>query len=147
MAFDRRMFSALVSLVVVAIANVSWASIQLPQALKLSVGETLQVDRVTTQSHGNGSSSTAVAETNEASEEQHPGRFAHPGLSGLSSTGSMAGVSLFSIGGGHGDLVFASATVFSVDDALLSWLTQTRWLNVPMPPGISLLRPPQFHMI
>ncbi len=69
------------------------------------------------------------------------GALAGPLGSGNSS--NMGGSSSPTFGSGSGTLAVASTTGFHVDDTLVGWLSQSTWLDIPTPLGISLLRPPQ----
>lgn len=144
--FVRHLAAFLVCLAVTAVADDACASIVVPQSpFELSADDVLNA----------GAESGATSASKTGSDNSGPstplpdqeqilqlGLNAYAGPLGSGSSGSTGGSSPPS-SGSYGGLVASSTSGFHVDDALLGWLTQSKWLDIPMPPGISLLRPPQ----
>lgn len=145
--FVRRLTAILVCFAVAVIAGDACASIVVPKApLELSA------DDVLSASGESGATSTSSSSESQDSDRSAPlpqldeiwrlGLAAYAGPIGSGSSSNMGGSSSPTFGSGSG-LVAASNSGFQVDDALVGWLSQSRWLAIPVPPGVSLLRPPQ----
>jgi hypothetical protein len=145
MSFLRRFVTVLVCFVFTAIAGDVCASIIVPDVvLEISADDLLSA----TASSGAKSASTSGSQDSVPSaplprpeDIWNLDLSACAGPSGSGSSSGMGGSSSPTFGGS--DLVVACTSGFHVDDSLVGWLSQSRWLDIPMPPGVSLLRPPQ----
>ena len=96
-----------------------------------------------------GATSTQTSGSRVPSPTQHApideirrlGLTSHAGPLGSGASSNMAGNGPLSFG--SGELVVACTNGVYVDDVLLCWLRESRSLEIPMPPGATLLRPPQ----
>jgi hypothetical protein len=65
------------------------------------------------------------------------------GMLAAGNGGSMSRSSVPSVGGGNSATAISAVNFSLVDNTLVVWLSRANWLAIPMPPGGSLLRPPQ----
>ena len=143
----RGLGTILICFGVAAIAGEACASIVVPSGvLELSaadvlsaVGESEATSDSTSGSQDPGPSAPLVP----FDEIRRLALAAYAGPLGSGNSSNMGGSSSPSFGSGSSTLAVASTSGFHVDDALVGWLSQSGWLDIPMPPGISLLRPPQ----
>ena len=143
----RGLGTILICFAVAAIAGDACASIVVPKVvLELSADDVLSA----VGESGGTSASTGGSQDSGPSAPLVPpfveirrlALAAYAGPLGSGNSSNMGGGSSPTFGSG-GDLVVASTSGLHVDDALVGWLSQSRWLDIPAPPGASLLRPPQ----
>lgn len=145
--FVRRLTTFLICFAIAVTAGDVCASIVVPEAaLELSADDVLSAAgdsgataSTTSRSQVRGPS----APLPQLEEIGHLGLVAYAGPLGSSNSSNMGGSSSPSFGSGSGTLAVTLTTSLQSDDALVGWLNQSRWLDIPMPPGVSLLRPPQ----
>lgn len=143
----RGLGTILVCFAVTTIAGNAFASIIVPKvALKLSADD---VSSASGEAGATSDSTSGSQDPDRSKPLPQPDEFwrlslnAFAGPIGSGNSSNMGGSSSPSSGSGSGTLAVASTTGFHIDDALVGWLSESRWLDVPMPPGVSLLRPPQ----
>jgi hypothetical protein len=142
----RRLATILFCLNATAIASDASASILVPKfTFEHSANDVLDaVDRsenTSTQTCGSRNSGPS-APLPHFDENRHLCQNAYAGLLGSNSSSNMTGGSSPSWVGG-GDLVVASDNDALTDDSFKIWLSQSKWLAIPMTPGATLLQPPQ----
>ena len=142
----RGLGTILICFAVTAIAGDVCASIVVPSGvLELSAADVLSAvgeSEATSASTGGSQDPGPSAPLPQPEEIWHLGLNAFAGPLGSGSSNNMGGSTSSSFGSGS-TLAVASIVGFHVDNALVGWLSQSRWLDIPTPPGISLLRPPQ----
>ncbi len=143
----RGLWTLLICFAVTAIAGDACASIAVPKVvLELSADDVLSAagESGTTSASTSGSQDPGPSASLVPFDEiRRLALAAYAGSLGSGNSSNMGGSSSPTFGGGSGTLAVASTTGFHVDDALVGWLNQSRWLDIPTPPGVSLLRPPQ----
>ena len=145
--FVLRLATILICFAVAALAGDACASIVVPSGvLELSADDVLSAagsSGATSATTGGSQDPGPSAPLPQPEEIWHLALAAYAGPLGSGNSSNMGGSSSPTFGGGSGTLAVASTTSLHVDDALVGWLSQSRWLDIPMPPGVSLLRPPQ----
>ncbi len=147
MTLLRRLATILICFAVAAIVGDACASIVVPKVvLELSAADVLSAageSGATSASTGGSQDPGPSAPLVPFDEIRRLALAAYAGPLGSGNSSNMGGGSSPTFGGGGSTLAVASTTGLHVDDALVGWLSQSRWLDIPMPPGVSLLRPPQ----
>ena len=143
----RGLGTFLICFAVTAIASEVCASIVVPKGVL-----ELSADDVLSAAGESGATSATTGGSQDAGpsspfapfvEIRRSALAAYAGPLGSGNSSNMGGSSSPSFGSGSSTLAVASTSGFHVDDALVGWLSQSRWLDIPTPPGVSLLRPPQ----
>ncbi len=144
--FVRGLGTILICFAVAAIAGEACASIVVPSGvLELSAADVLSAvgeSGATSASTGGSQDPGPSAPLVPFDEIRRLALAAYAGPLGSGNSSNMGGSSSPTFSNG-GDLVVASTSGLHVDEALVGWLSQSRWLAIPMPPGVTLLRPPQ----
>ncbi len=143
----RGLGTILICFAVTAIAGDVCASIVVPSGvLELSAADVLSAageSGATSASTGGSQDPGPSTPRVPIDEIRRLALAAYAGSLGSGNSSNMGGSSSPSFGSGSSTLAVASTTGFLVDDAFVGWLSQSRWLDIPMPPGVTLLRPPQ----
>lgn len=143
----RGLWTILICFAVAAIAGEACASICVPKVvLELSAADVLSAadeSGATAASTGGSQDPGPSVPRVPFDEIRRLALAAYAGSLGSGNSSNMGGSSSPSFGSGSSTLAVASTTGFHVDDTLVGWLSQSGWLDIPMPPGTSLLRPPQ----
>ena len=142
-----RLATILICFAVASTAGEACASIVVPKVvLELSAADVLSAvseSGATSASTSGSQDSVPSAPLHQPEEIWHLGLNAFAGPLGSGSSNNMGGGSSPTFGSGSSTLAVASTSGFHVDDVLVGWLRQSRSLAIPMPPGVTLLRPPQ----
>jgi len=69
--------------------------------------------------------------------------FTFAAMQGWDNSSSMTGGGTSSPGSGSGVHAIASMSNLQFDSAFIGWLSQMKWLEIPVSPCATLLRPPQ----
>ncbi len=143
----RGLATILICFAVTAIAGDASASLVVPKVvLELSADDVLSAagESGTTSASTSGSQDPGPSASLVPFDEiRRLALAAYAGSLGSGNSSNMGGSSSPSFGSGSNTLAVASITGLHVDDTLVGWLSQSRWQDISMPPGISLLRPPQ----